>query len=1339
MGASGWRVSKIQSEFKGDLIVSKISRAAPIKKIESLSCRLLATTALAAVVMTAPALAQDTEINGTDFSNTNAAAIDVSLLTGDITIDVNSVSTTGDDAPGLDLVTDDGDIYGEVTGSVLTNGENSTGLIAHARGNVTFTIGGDIAAVGDYAGGVVSSSSNGDIDFLVFGSVLTSGQSASAFSLFAENGDITVSAESIQTLGNASAGIDAVALDGNVFATTSGIITTGDFSTAASLSGNRITFTDDGIIATSGDYSAGIEAFGRDVSIEFSELSTAGDFSPALGAFVDGGTLTVRGGNIATTGDHSPGVDLEARSGSISLVLDGVETSGFDSGGVGIRALNSDIAAIIESIEVLGDAADAAFAVFSDGGATLVEIEEITTLGFGVSGIDIFYEIAGFAPPQTPLKVESTSAAVGEVRHADILINAGRILTAGDEAFGIKIEIDPSDGGSLDSGDISIIADHITTEGVGADGIRLVDREGDGVVSISVDEVITSGDDSYGVVASVGSSAIDFVAASTVETLGDDSDAIRLVSLGNINVFADEVLTLGDRSDGVYITNRWVAGEADDPRYVNIVSENVSTAGDNATGIHAVAYSAHVDIRATDVSTLGSQSHAIRASTRSGDITIRASGLIETNGNYVDAISAWSDTGNIDVIVRDVTASGDRAIGVAATTDEGGDIKIVTLGDISVSGQNGNGIGAFAWSGALGASDFGYGDVAINVFGRVSVTGEAENTFDDWEVYGNGIVVHANNSNVTIGEDAHVESTNGYAFLSLDISEARGIPNPLREASDRLNLLGSIAGDVAFGRGDDTFAIFQGADISGLGHTNGGADNDLLQFSGWSGTVTASQFENFEEFVASEGAEVRLQGDWSFDTIEIADSHLLLGNGASLSGEISVFDFVRRSTISFFDTGASASRVDGSIFAPDGIGLNLSDGAGDDAATITGTLDGTAYVNMDVGIGGGQVIEADSLSIGGVNDEIILYLNPYAADGGGLAGPLLNISGGVGDVVLAGGPLVWGGQVFDLSVDGASTGQSNKTIASAAGGGASATVSLATLGFTPEGASTVALPAIIDALDAGTYINRASRLGGAGIGSREAIWGDARYDSFEGLIDGVDFDGQQRALTIGVDLITDGDIYGSLMLRSAESDIDLVQDQIGVSRMEVDTIALGATLGWSASDSDHYAEFSLWGTDRDIELSNMTLNSDGVIASFETGTLFDVSERTRMQPLVQVVWTEAEIDGFTDTVTGGDMQSGDATSMRIRGGAVLTHDLGANWAAEITAIADFNGRDGGETVLASGYREAADLAGMGGELGVRVTGDAGGWRVFGDVTARTAGGDEGSDSLGARFGVARRF
>ena len=211
---------------------------------------------------------------------------------GDVSVTVNSVTTTGANAIGIDATSVGGKYSsgGNITitsGDVQTSGDGATGIDATSIGGLKYGDGGTITIVsgtvetsGDNAVGI-NAASGGGIKY---------GDGGSA---------VTVTSESVVTAGDNSTGIRATSGNGDVTITSGSVTTGGEYS--------------DGIVAVSGSGSVLVDAGDVDVS---------GAYSDAVVVTSDtSSTVIVRGLVEATDG-----VEVQAEGAAASVQVKGSGT-----------------------------------------------------------------------------------------------------------------------------------------------------------------------------------------------------------------------------------------------------------------------------------------------------------------------------------------------------------------------------------------------------------------------------------------------------------------------------------------------------------------------------------------------------------------------------------------------------------------------------------------------------------------------------------------------------------------------------------------------------------------------------------------------------------------------------------------------------------------------------------------------------------------------------------------------------------------------------------------------------------------------------------------------------
>ncbi len=232
---------------------------------------------------------------------------------GDVRVGVNSVETFGDYADGVFASNAGGDVIVN-TGTVITRGDGSDGIIATANSyydsSTISTIVGNayaeadfITTYGDDAYGMIVVSQGGDATANAY-SVHTYGDGstgiyAAAFNYYDSStgapqnlqGDVEIDADFVITEGDNATGILAYAEGGSIDIDAFSVRTFGDFSTG--VSANAAYYGIDPVLLT---YYSG------DVRIETGYVATYGDFSDGINAFAGGGDVNIYSGDVFVYG-----------------------------------------------------------------------------------------------------------------------------------------------------------------------------------------------------------------------------------------------------------------------------------------------------------------------------------------------------------------------------------------------------------------------------------------------------------------------------------------------------------------------------------------------------------------------------------------------------------------------------------------------------------------------------------------------------------------------------------------------------------------------------------------------------------------------------------------------------------------------------------------------------------------------------------------------------------------------------------------------------------------------------------------------------------------------------
>jgi len=214
--------------------------------------------------------------------------------------------------------------------------------------------------------------------------------------------------------------------------------------------------------------------------------------------------------------------------------------------------------------------------------------------------------------------------------------------------------------------------------------------------------------------------------------------------------------------------------------------------------------------------------------------------------------------------------------------------------------------------------------------------------------YGSGAATITNTATGQITSDTALAiSTGGYGDTVRNDGSIVGAIN-LSYGDDRLENYGSITGAVNLGDSNDTFVQWVGGTLNGVVDGSYGLDTLIIDSTG-GGTVSTSQFINFEAFKQIGGGVINYAGDFGMGPI------ILDGGSAAVKAGDSVHTWGVT-----FSGGAGSEHVtiDGSIVG----GVSLGGGA--DTVVNRGSIMGSVFL----GDGDDRYTDGTNASMNGVVD-----------------------------------------------------------------------------------------------------------------------------------------------------------------------------------------------------------------------------------------------------------------------------------------------------------------------------------------------------------------------------------
>lgn len=658
--------------------------------------------------------------------------ISVTSSGGAITVSATgtAIETAGSRATGIHAASLSGDIAIDA-GTVVTSGYRADGIVVDggAVGNVSVTAD-RVSTIGEASVGVRANAGSGDIAIHTSG-VYTYGHGSDAIYAASSNGNVTIDTQYAYAFGGSGRGIVAYSsgtttVHANTVGTSGGGYGTEDDATGVTAVGTAINVDIADSVRTNGDNATGI--FAR-TNLVYSDPTIVPD-------------IAISAGQVATNGLYSHGIIALNYSdgGSTSVTVDRVSTRG--DGSFGIYAGGyGDISINAGNVTTLGAGSEAIHAVAFDGNIS-VNAGAISTGGEGAHGI---YAIN-----------------YGE---GSVSVTTGTVKTRRDNAIGVA---------ALSLGDVTVDAAKVETSGFGSQGIVAYSVFGN--VTASAEQVVTTGGNATGIGAyAFGEGKTAQIAAGSVETRGDYAvGLLAQAGAGAVSVSASgTVQTAGEHSDGIAALAVALGGG----QAVTVTAGTVITSGGGARGIAAQGALGDVSVTVDKVITsgdLGGGRHStfaegILAGTTEGTVFIKA-GSVETTGRGAVGIDASADFGNIVIDAGTVTTTGLHAAGILAAAREG--TTQVTAGNIATSGDYADGVlalsfmldpysdadrsiaikvGTIATSGDFsnGVYAMGVDDITVSA-GTITTTGTESRGVYAASLYGD---VHVDAGNVTTTGD----------------------------------------------------------------------------------------------------------------------------------------------------------------------------------------------------------------------------------------------------------------------------------------------------------------------------------------------------------------------------------------------------------------------------------------------------------------------------------------------------------------------------------------------------------------------------------------------------------
>ncbi|RHW18907.1 hypothetical protein D1610_01835 [Sphingomonas gilva] len=669
------------------------------------------------------------------------------------------------------------------------------------------------------------------------------------------------------------------------------------------------------------------------------EIDTSGSLNAGILAIsgTDDAALTVDGGantSIITDADGGYGALVATTNGDLSVTLDQIATTGANASGILASSSEGMVTVNANDISTTGDGADGIDAG-TDLGDITVDVGTITTAGAGANGIRANSDFAN---------IDITADSITTSGAASGFINPG--------ANGILA----TTGGT---GTVTVDAGDITTTGAGGIGIRT--ESFNGLNSVTVDSVTTSGADADGVsVTATGTTGgMVMVDAGTISTAGAGADGIVATGATAVDLSFDSITTTGDNAVGVLIPAGGFFGPRPTPT-ATISGGDITTSGLNADGMRIFTSTGAVTIDQTgDIATSGDNARGIFVRAPGG-VTITGGGNVSTEGDNANAVDVFASAGDVDITLGDISTAGSLSGGVRV--DQATDTNIaIDVGNVTTTGTDGpsfsflpSSTGIFARTGGTGTIDVTAGDIST---AGGAASGVAASTF------GSGDVTVSTGAVTTLGNNAPgVNASSGTGNVSVTTG---GAVSTSGDTSAGINAASS-GGNVTVAAGDAVSTA--GFNSDGVVATSASGDVDVT----FTDVSTAGTFAEGVTASSTDGT-VTVSGG-NIDTTGASSAALL---ATSTSGNVDVAT-----------TGAVTSSGRG------GSGIVATSGTGDvtlsavDVSTVAANADDTTTSRAAVLVSGanatvditGAVDMAGEAEFGGVADAVSVTATDGTAD-----------------------------------------------------------------------------------------------------------------------------------------------------------------------------------------------------------------------------------------------------------------------------------------------------------------------------------------------------------------------
>jgi autotransporter family porin len=431
-----------------------------------------------------------------------------------------------------------------------------------------------------------------------------------------------------------------------------------------------------------------------------------------------GGQITLLGGNgiwTKATGSGESNVNVgagvsilvnndDALSAGLPIIDDTLPTAGIGNhAGVHTRAVNGNTTVVsAASVQAIGMNA---FGLFTEGGAGNTRLTNNGTLSTnGLNGFGI-----------------RSFSTVGSIA----IVNNGAITTTGGAAHGIYANDNVGGSGSISIDNNAPITVGSTANTAGSRAIYIIKRgTGDATVTGSGNLTVLGSPNTtraYGIIVSAENNNVLIDYSGDIFASGFGAGGIRVDSTGGnvrVNYYGDRIETLHSNANGIYVSTQAPTGTVDVNAGGTIITHSDAGSGDGtgigSFGIQALTVGGNVGVTFTgpliDVNGAGAAilaGNAFNAGSGVGTLNVSNSGELIARGDQQRGIRTLSVSGSQTIVNSGAiqTLGASNSQGILAQASGAASLSLTNSGAITSKGSGSSAIDALTEGGTVSVSN----------------------------------------------------------------------------------------------------------------------------------------------------------------------------------------------------------------------------------------------------------------------------------------------------------------------------------------------------------------------------------------------------------------------------------------------------------------------------------------------------------------------------------------------------------------------------------------------------------------------------------------------------------